>query len=65
MDTTPSTFSQEGLSAEPARRFLDPSAEWRDCANQWDVSEVWRTPPAAPNSDLNVRKEWTPSGTEP
>jgi hypothetical protein len=58
MDTTPSTFTQAPLGATvPAKRLLDPSAEWRDCANHWDVSELWRTPPAAPNLDPRERSQ--------
>ena len=48
MDATTSTLAQTASgAAEPGKRFLDPFAEWRDCANQWDVTEVWRTPGAA------------------
>lgn len=64
MDATTSSSTQAAFAAtEPAKRFLDPLAEWRDCANQWDVSEVWRTPVAAPDSGPNERAETTIQAT--
>jgi hypothetical protein len=66
MDATTSSSTQTAFAAtEPAKRFLDPFAEWRDCANQWDVSELWRKPGAAPNSDPNELAEAAPPATGP
>lgn len=47
MDAT-SKSTKNTCTAEPAKRLLDPFAEWRDCANQWDVTEVWRAPETRP-----------------
>ena len=58
MDAKASALTQTAFAAtEPAKRVLDPFAEWRDCANQWDVSEVWRTRTAAADSGPSEREE--------
>ncbi len=33
---------------EPPKRWLDPDAESRDHANQWDLSSWQDTPPSTP-----------------
>lgn len=43
METTAAN-TEASLFAEPTQRLLDPFAEWRDHANQWDVSELLNTP---------------------
>ncbi len=35
---------------EPPKRLLDPYAEWRDHANQWDLSAWQSNPPAEPKA---------------
>jgi hypothetical protein len=65
MDAGTSTLPQTAFAAtEPAKQFRDPFAEWRDCANHWDVSELWRTPSDAPASVPKSRKESASIGTE-
>ncbi len=49
MDTT-SNSQETKLAAESARRHLDPFEEWRDHANQWDVSELRRSRPPQPQA---------------
>jgi hypothetical protein len=64
MDATTSKPAQTALAtAESAKRFLDPFAEWRDCANQWDVTEVWRKPSAVPSADPDERVATAPPAT--
>ncbi len=36
----------ENRNPEPPKKFLDPNAEWRDHANQWDLS-AWQSKPAS------------------
>jgi hypothetical protein len=63
MDAAASTPGQTAFpAAEAAKRFLDPLAEWRDCANQWDVTVVWNSPHAAANAGQEGGKE---NGAEP
>jgi hypothetical protein len=58
MDATTTSPTDTAFAAEePAKRFLDPSAEWRDCANQWDVSEVYRARGKAPAAKSIERGE--------
>jgi hypothetical protein len=60
MDTvTCPSIQTASAAAEPAKRFLDPFAEWTDCANQWDVSEVWRARREAASADATERREKT------
>lgn len=59
MDARTSPSTQAVFDAqEPAKLILDPLEEWRDCANQWDVSEVWGKPAPRvarrPNERLDV-----------
>lgn len=58
MDATKSSSAPAAfIAAEPAKRVLDPSMEWRDCANQWDVTEVWNSQYAAADSRPAERAE--------
>ncbi len=38
-------------NAEPPKRLLDPDAEWRDHANQWDLSSWQSNPPSTPKTE--------------
>jgi hypothetical protein len=41
---------------DPLKRYLDAWVDWHDHANQWDVSEVWSAPRAAPDSEHAPRE---------
>ncbi len=44
MKTQHNPSDSNPVAQETPRRYLDPTAELRDCANQWDVSELWQAP---------------------
>lgn len=64
MDARTSPSTQAVFDAqEPAKIVLDPLEEWRDCANQWDVSEVWGKPATARFADPRERVAAAPPAT--
>ena len=66
MDATPSSSTQTAFAAEePVKRLLDPFAEWRDYANQWDVTEVWGKRGEAPSSGPAEQADVRPPATAP
>ncbi len=44
-------------TTEPPKRFLDPFAEGRDYANQWDWDALKSKPASQPVSEPNDRAE--------
>ncbi len=60
--------AERSLPNEPAqpgdspRRFLDPFEEWRDCANRWEMSDLWAKharPGADPGPARNEGEQFT------